>query len=307
MKTIYEELPSKRRDCIATIGVFDGVHLGHQLILNEVKKISKKYKISSLVITFDIPPQKLLNKKFLGCINDYKDKKILIKSLGIDFLWILKTNQSLLKLSGEEFIKYILKYFRIKKIIVGEDFRFGYKGKDNIFTLNKLAKKYQFDLKIIKKKSIKNKIISSSFIRKIIKKGDFKKVKIFLGRDYILKGKVIKGKKIGKKIGFPTANLSIKDYIIPSEGVYVGYAWINNKKYLAAINIGKRPTVSTSKKVICEVYVINFDKNIYGKEIKLSFLKKLRKEKKFSSLEKLKEAIKKDISYIFKKYHYTLN
>jgi len=302
MKIIYKKIPSKKIECIATIGVFDGVHLGHQFILKKVKKYALQNKLPSLVITFDFPPQKLLKKNFLGCITDFEDKKNFIKSLGIDYLWILKTNLKLLKYNEEKFIKYLSRYFYLHTFIVGEDFRFGYQAKADIFTLKNLARKYNFNLIVLKKKRKNKEVISSSLIRENIKKGDFKKVKSFLGRSYYLKGKVIKGKGFGRKIGFPTANLEIKNYVIPEEGVYAVYVYINKRKYLGAFNIGRKNLPYPSKKVCLEVHILNFKKRIYGKMIKILFLEKLREEEKFSSWQDLKAKIKEDIQFLLKKY-----
>jgi riboflavin kinase/FMN adenylyltransferase len=302
MKVVYGNLASKKKECVATIGVFDGIHLGHQSILKKVVKEAAKKNINSLVITFDIPPQKFLDKNFDGCITDFEEKKKLIKSLGISYLWFLKTSHSLLKLSGSEFINYILNRFPIKKLIVGEDFRFGYKGKTDINYLKKVGELYGFNLISIKKKKERGKVISSSLIRKLIAKGNFKRIRTFLGRDYSLKGEVIRGRGYGKKIGFPTANINAYGYVIPSKGVYAAYTNIGKKRYLCAINIGTRPTVAKSKKIALEAHIINFHRNIIGKTIDLFFLKKIREEKRFSSLEGLKRTIKKDIAYILKNY-----
>jgi riboflavin kinase/FMN adenylyltransferase len=302
MKIIYEKLPSKKIEYVATIGVFDGIHLGHQFILKKVKEYASCHKLPSLVITFDFPPQKLLKKKFLGCITDLEDKIKFIKNLDIDYLWILKTNLRLLKYSEEEFFKYLSCYFSLHTLIVGEDFRFGYRAKADTSTLRNLAKKYNFNLVVLKKKKKKEEIISSSLIRKSIKEGDFKKVKLFLGRNYYLKGKVIKGEGLGKKIGFPTANLEIKNYVIPKEGVYAVYVDINKRRYLGAFNIGRKSLPRPSKKICFEVHILNFKKRIYGEIIKISFLEKIREERKFSSWEKLKEKIKEDIQSLLKKY-----
>jgi riboflavin kinase/FMN adenylyltransferase len=325
MKIIYKELPSKRKRCVVTIGVFDGIHLGHQFILREVKKHARKEGISSLVITFDIPPYVLLGKKFLGYLSSFEEKKKLLEFIGIDYLWVLKVNKYIIKLSEVEFLKYISRYFCIKEMVVGDDFRFGYKGKGNIYSLKRLSRIFKFNLVILKKKRKKGEVISSSLIRMMIKKGDFKRVKMFLGREYSFRGRVRRGEGIGEKVGFPTANIDVSGYIIPPHGVYAAYVYMGKRKYLGAVNVGIRPTVSSSshnKRVLrfsydrerphilpfklchCrfEVHIINFHRYIYGKIINVVLLEKIRREKKLPSLQKLKEEIKKDIEYILKKY-----
>jgi len=313
MKVICEKLPSKKRKCIATIGVFDGIHLGHQFILNRIKKESQKTKLSSLIITFDILPQQFLHKNFtpsgrksrkdfLGYITDFKQKTSFIKQLNIDYLWFLKTSHYLLELSPRDFIDYICQYFEIKKLIVGEDFRFGYEGKGDVSYLKSLCRKYDFELLITNKRSIDKKVISSSIIRHFIKEGKLRAARRFLGRNFSVRGEVHRGKRLGAKLEFPTANIYIHDYVVPATGVYAAYVALGRKIYLAAVNIGFRPTVEKTKKAVLEAHIINFRKDILGKTIEIIFMEKVRNEHKFSSLDKLKKAIRKDIDFITSKY-----
>lgn len=307
MKVIYKKLPSKRIECIATIGVFDGIHPGHQSILNKVREESKKKKIPSLLITFDNPPQAVLNRKFFGCITDKEQKCDLVKSLGIDYLWILKATSSFLRLSGREFVNYIFKHICIKKFIVGEDFRFGYKGETDITHLKKFGEEYGFELEVLKKKQKNKKVISSSLIRNLIRTADFKEVKNILGRPYSLKGRVFKAQGLGSKLGFPTANIDTFNYVIPPLGVYAALLKAGQKVYLSGVNAGIRPTITESKRIIVEAHIIDFHKNIAGEIIEIIFLEKIREEKKFSSLEELKKQITCDINHIFNKYRKKLS
>jgi len=314
MQVVYEKLPFKKKKCVATIGAFDGVHLGHRFILRKVKDEARKKGISSLAISFDIHPSKLLSKShpastkvYTGNIINHRQKKALIKSEGLDYIWFLKTHRSFLKLSGKEFLEYILRYFDIAELIVGEDFHFGYKGQAGIEYLKKASRDYNFDLKIIRKIKKSGVTISSSLIRKLIKAAEFNKVKFFLGRSYCLEGKVIKGKGLGQRLGFPTANIRFFDYIIPQQGVYAACINISGKNYLCGINIGTRPTVSRYKKQSLEAYIINFNKNILGKVVRIYFLKRIRGEKKFPSHKQLSRAITNDIKYIKKHYRIPKN
>lgn len=325
MKAIFNRLPSKRVRCIATVGVFDGVHLGHRFILKKVKQTAKKKGLASLVITFDIPPRQFLAKKkltahcrpkkaFLGALTDINDKAALISALGIDYLWFLKTKESLLRLSAQDFISYIQRYFKIEKLIVGSDFRFGHRGGGDLKGLKSLSSKHEFGLSIIRKKVKNKKIVSSSLIRQFIRQGQLKEAEQFLGRSFSLKGKVVKGKGLGSRLGFPTANIKIDDYIIPTRGVYAAYTVLEKKIYLAAVNVGLRPTClcrsaharggvfSRAPGLVIEAHIINLKKDIFGKTIKIFFLEKTREEKIFSSLETLKKAIDKDITDLTSKY-----
>lgn len=309
MKVIYKKLPSNKIKCAAAIGVFDGIHLGHRFILNKLKDVAGRLKAPSLVITFDTPPETVLDKshwhksdEFHGFLTDMEDKKNILSSCGIDYLWFIKTNKSFLRLSGKDFIEYLLRNFSPGHLLVGEDFRFGHKGKSGIRELKNMGAEYGFDVTVLKKIRKYGKIISSSFIRQLIKNGQFIKIKDFLGRDYSIKGKVVKGSGIGRKLGYPTANIDYDGHVIPNDGVYAGVIEINGREHICAVNIGKRPSINKSIKEVLEAHVIKFRANLSGKKIKLRFLKKIRNEKKFSSKNDLIKAIAKDIRYIEKRH-----
>lgn len=313
MKVISNRLPFRRVRCVATVGVFDGIHLGHQFILKKVRETARKKGLSSLLITFDIPPQQFLNKgkllhhrrpekAFIGSLAGKDEKIDLVSLLGIDYLWFLRTERSLLKLSAQSFINYIQKYFNIEKLIVGEDFRFGHKGTGDLSDLKKLAGEHRFDLSIIRKKVKNNKIISSSLIRQLIQKGNLSQARQLLGRCFSLRGRVVKGRGMGSKLGLPTANVFAPDYVIPARGVYAAYVILGKKTYLSAINIGMLPTFGKVKGLAVEAHILNFKKNIIGKPIKIVFLERLREEKKFSSSGALVSAISKDIKHLTSKY-----
>ena len=308
MRVIYKKILSKRINCVATIGVFDGVHLGHKFILEKLRKKSRQLNVPSLVVTFDVPPQILLQKKnrrvkeFPGFLADIEDKAVFLKEEGIDYAWFLKTNAPLLRLSGRKFLDYLFKHFIIKHFIIGEDFRFGHNGKANIRYLEKISKCYGFKVTVLTKIAKAKHTISSSLLRRLIKKSRFEKVENFLGRKFYIKGKVIKGKGYGRKLGFPTANIDYDGYVIPRDGVYAAYVEVDKKQYLSAANIGISPTIFESQEKILEAHILNLRKNILGKKIKIRFIKRLRNEKKFFSENELKQAIAKDINYIKKHY-----
>jgi riboflavin kinase/FMN adenylyltransferase len=307
MKVIYKKLPSKKVRCIVTIGVFDGIHLGHRFILEKLKAEARRQKTPSLVITFDTPPETVLEKsnlhkpdEFHGFLTDMEDKKTIFASCGIDYLWFLKSSKHLFKLSGKEFIEHLFSNFSPTHLMVGEDFRFGYKGKSGIRYLKKISAGYGFDVIVVKKMRKSGMIVSSSFIRHLIKNAEFGKIRNFLGRDYFVKGKVVKGTGIGRRLGYPTANIDYDGYAIPLSGVYAAIIDVDKRKYLCAVNIGKRPSINKSASRIMEAHIINFKRNISGKKIKLSFIKKLREEKKFSSKKDLIAAITHDVNYVKK-------
>lgn len=308
MKVIYKKLPSKKVGCIVTIGVFDGIHLGHKFILEKLKEEARRQKTPSLLITFDAPPETVLEKshlhrpdEFHGFLTDMEDKKNILSSCGIDYLWFLESSKHLFKLSGKEFLEHLFGNFSPTCLIVGEDFRFGYKGKSGIRYLRKISARYGFTVIVVKKMRKGGRIVSSSFIRHLIKNAEFGKIRNFLGRDYFVKGKVVKGAGIGRRLGYPTANIDYDGYAIPLSGIYAATIDIDKRKYLCAVNIGERPSINKSALRIMEAHIINFKRNILGKKIKLSFIKKLRDEKRFSSKKDLIAAIAHDVNYV-KKY-----
>ncbi len=301
MKLIYKNLPlNKINNCIVTVGVFDGVHLGHQYLLEKIKREAKKKKKPSLVISFNVPPEKVLHpqNKFKGYLTDYQQKVDFMKHLGIDYLWLLKTELNILQFSADDFLSYINNYFSIDEMIVGSDFRFGTKAKAGVRRLEKAANNYGFKLKLVNKKKFYGKLVSSSFIGRLIKSSAVSQAKKFLGRNYTIKGQVKKGKGLGRQLGFPTANLGTFDYVLPGPGVYAAYSRIKGKKILSAVNIGEEG---------CEVHLINFSKNILGQIIEISFLAKIRNELVFKSKLKLTQQIQKDIKNITSKYSIPAN
>jgi len=302
MKVIYKNLPSKKKACVATIGVFDGIHRGHQFILKKLKEEARRFELPALLITFDTLPRLILAKHFPGCLTDLADKQAILKSLDLDYLWLLQTRPSLLRLSGEEFITFILNHFSVRKIVVGEDFRFGWRRERDINCLRKFARQYDFEVAVLKKKTAGGRIVSSSLIRGLVQNGDFKTAKKLLGRSYSLKGEVCRGRRLGRKLGFPTANIHTSTYVIPASGVYAAAIPLGRNFYAAAINIGTKPTVSRSGQKTLEAHIIGFRRYLLGRTIKVIFLEKIREEKKFPSLEELKAAIARDIRYITKKF-----
>ncbi|MCM8773116.1 MAG: bifunctional riboflavin kinase/FAD synthetase [Candidatus Omnitrophica bacterium] len=300
MKALLEKFSRLKNRFLATIGVFDGVHKGHQFILKQVIEKACSNKISSLLITFWPDPHIILGKKFLGYLMSIESKIKVVSSLGVDYILILDTNKKILNTSGDIFIRNILERFSILELVVGEDFRFGDGAKWGIDDLRHLANLFKFKLTVVKKLSIGKEIVSSSRIREFILEGEFKKAKIMLGKDYFIETEVIKGSGLGEKIGYPTANCDWQGFVIPKRGVYSAYVLFDSKLYLGAVNIGYNPTVNNQRRISLEVHIIDFNENIVGKRIKIIFLEKIRREKKFSSLGKLALAIKKDLEIIRK-------
>ena len=285
----------RHRHGVIAIGNFDGIHLGHQKVINEAKKKAKKNKLPFGLMTFEPVPVMFFNKKIKNHrINSLEQKKVQLKKLKLDFLIIIKFNKNFSSLSAEEFIKKIIyRKTSCRFLYVSKNFRFGFKRKGKIETLKKYEKQYNFKNLIIKPFKIKNRIISSTFIRKKIRKGKIEEVNRLLNRNWSVEGKVIKGQKRGRKIGFPTCNLKLNDYVIPRLGVYAVKVKIENISKNGIANIGYRPTFN-GQDLLLETNIFGINKNLYNKVITVGFKKFLRPEKKFKNIEYLKKQIKID-------------
>jgi len=287
-----------KKNTVLTIGNFDGVHKGHQKIIKQTIKLSKEKNLKSVVITFKPHPNDFLKKKSKPFKLTNDETKIEeIKKLGTDYLVFFKFNKNFNKLSPKNFIKKLVN-FRPKFIIVGYNFRFGFKREGDIHFLKKLSKKYLYTLKVVKPIISSKKItFNSTLIRKNLELGKYNIAKKMLGRNWLLDGKIIKGRGRGKKLGYKTANFFLNDYVLPMKGVYVTKSYFEKnrkKKYSGIANIGNRPTFN-EKKILFENHFFNFKSFLYKKKIFVELLAFLRKEKKFANIEVLKKQIEKDI------------
>ena len=297
MKTYNNiNLDSKHRRGVIAIGNFDGIHLGHQKVINDAKKKAKKNRLPFGLMTFEPVPVMFFNKKIKNHrINSLEQKKDQLKKLKLNFLIVIKFNKKFSSLSPEEFIKKIIhEKTNCRFLYVSKNFKFGFKRKGNIETLKKYEKQYNFKNVIVKPFKVKKKTISSTFIRKKIRKGHIEEVNKLLNRNWSIKGKVIKGQKRGRKIGFPTCNLKLGSYAIPRLGVYAVKVKTNNTNNNGIANIGYRPTFN-GQSLLLETNIFGINKNLYNKVITVGFKKFLRAEKKFKSFEYLKKQIKIDI------------
>ncbi len=287
------------RGSIILIGNFDGLHLGHQKLFQLAQIYKKKYNLKIGVINFDPMPKMFFNKKLKNFRLSNIDQKIkLLSNLKVDFVITKKFDKKFSKTKALNFISQILnKKLGPKFIFVSNNFRFGNKREGNV----KLLKKYQqlFNYKVVKPEPLikSKKIVSSSLIRSLLEKGLLNKANSLLKRNWTIQGVVKKGRQVGKKIGFPTCNIDINDYVLAKPGVYaVKVLRKNSDKYLKGIaNLGFRPTFN-QKKILLEVHLFNFSGNLYNKLLSVEFLKFIRKEKKFNNVNQLRAQIKKDLN-----------
>jgi len=283
---------------IILIGNFDGVHQGHQKLFKLANNYKKKFKLNVGVLTFEPMPKMFFNKNFKNFrISNINQKNRILESLGVDFLITKKFDKKFSQIKADFFIKEILsKKLEAKYIFVSNNFRFGNKRTGDVRKLVKNEKTY--DYKIIKPQALilNKKIISSTYIRSLLEKGDLKKANKLLGRNWLIEGIVQKGRQEGKKIGFPTCNIDIQDYVIAMPGVYAAMVHQkNSKKPLKAIvNLGYRPTFN-QKKILLEAHIFNFSGNLYNKYLSVEFIKFIRKEKKFKNVSQLRRQIQSDL------------
>jgi len=296
-------LNNKHRNGVIAIGNFDGLHLGHLKVIKEAKVKAKKLNLPFGVMTFEPIPVMFFNKKLKNHrINSLEQKKTLLKKLKLDFLIIIKFNKYFSSLTAEDFIKKIIyKKIKCKYLYVSRNFKFGHKRRGNIKTLKKFEKLFDYTRVITKPYKKNNKIISSTIIRKKIRAGKIDEINKLLNRIWSVEGKVIKGQKRGRKIGFPTCNLKLDNYVIPRLGVYTVKVSNKNFNKNGIANIGYRPTFK-GQSLLLETNIFGFRKNLYNKVINVSFEKFIRPEKKFKNLEYLKKQIKLDIKLAKKNY-----
>lgn len=285
------------RKTILTLGTFDGVHIGHKKILERLTQNTENGKYESLVLTFFPHPRMVLQEKSeIKLLNTISEKSKLLEKSGIENLVIHPFNESFSRLTAEEFVHSILvNQFHIQKIIIGHDHRFGRNRTANIDNLIAFGAEYGFEVEQISAQEIQDVSVSSTKIRKALQDGNMNLANEYLGYAYFLTGEVVKGKQLGRTIGFPTANIQIEeDYkLIPKNGVYVVKTTINQKEIFGMMNIGFNPTVNGQKQTI-EVNLFDFDADIYGQKVEVSLLKYLREEQKFSSVDSLKEQLNLD-------------
>lgn len=293
-----------KEEIVLALGFFDGVHLGHQALLKETKKIGKQLGCKTGVMTFKEHPLELIFPNYTPwLITSNTEKEALIQGFGVDYVFLNPFTEKLMKLTPEKFVTdYLLKKYNVKAVVVGFNYNFGYKGAGTTEILTELGNKYGFSVEILPPFIINTHSVSSSFIRELISCGQVDEVKTFLGRDYALAGVVVQGKGLGHQFGIPTANLKLnKKIILPNTGVYYTHVHVNGRCLHGLTNLGFNPTFEKHPFSI-ETYIYDFNEDIYGEEITIEFKKKIRDEIKFDSIEDLIAQIRSDITLIKNNY-----
>lgn len=281
---------------VIALGNFDGVHKGHQELIKKMISKGREMKLKTSVLVFENHTKEVIKGKKQDLLTSTEQRNQIIKDLGVDVLFSIVFDKSIMGLSPENFIKDILiDKLNVKGIFVGTDYRFGYKAQGDSKILKRLGKKYNIHVEIIEPLYIHDELVSSTRIRNLIKEADFKEVKRLLGRDYSIVGKIVSGKKLGRKLGFPTANIEpVTNYCLPKNGVYDTDTKVNSRNYRSASSIGFNPTFKENILKI-ESHLLDFTGSLYGEYIELVFHKYLREELKFSDLDSLIKQMSLDV------------
>jgi riboflavin kinase / FMN adenylyltransferase len=292
------DLSHLRGPVFLAIGVFDGVHRGHQAVISTSACHAQLENGTPVVVTFDPHPMKVLRPHDAPHLLTATQHKIaLIRDLGVRHLLIIKFDKPFAATPPEEFIGQLVRRSKpLREICVGHEWSFGKDRRGNLDLLKRLGSQFDFDVVGIRAVKIDETVVSSTAIRNAIEKGDFTMAAAMLGRDYTILGTVQAGDKLGKKLGYPTANLSAHNEQFPPNGVYFAKAWVHEVLYHGVVNLGYRPTVSSGKSErILEIHLLDFDRDIYGEDVEVRFVRYLRPERKFDSLEALARQIEADV------------
>jgi len=289
-------------NAVVTIGTFDGVHLGHKKLVEKLRGLADQVGGETVVLTFFPHPRMVLYPKEHGLelLNTIREKIQLLDEAGVNHLIIHPFDKAFSELSSNDFIKeVIVRKLKTKKLVIGYDHHFGNKREGSFQDLVRLGPELGFEVEQIPEEVVNQMAVSSTQVRNALKKGDIALANSYLGRPYTLTGIVVHGNKLGRKLKFPTANLAIaEDYkLIPAEGVYVSRVIVDSEPYFGMVSIGRRPTVEQNGNLSVEVYILDFNREIYGQEITLQLLTWIREDKKFNGLEELTKQIEMDRTF----------
>jgi len=287
---------SPSKDMLLTIGVFDGVHLGHKYLLSQLKERAHQEDCLSGVITFRRHPQAVLSPQTrLPCLTDLMQRKKLLKDEGIDTIVTLSFTREMAQLSPHQFVGLLKKYLGMCGLVIGPDFALGQNREGDADALRALGKDIGFSVTVVPPVLINGEVVSSTAIRNALAEGDVKKVNNLIGRPFSLHGRVVAGAGRGRGLGFPTANLDIdSQQALPPDGVYAAWANVDNKAYHSVINIGKRPTFGSNERAV-EVYILDYHGELYGRRLKIDIIERLRSEERFDTAEELRKQMAEDV------------
>ncbi len=285
---------------MVTIGSFDGVHLGHQAILQQVKAVAAELGLPSVVMTFEPQPQEFFSgERAPARLMRLREKVEALLDFGVDQVVCLQFNRELRNLTAAEFVRSVLvDGLGTRHLIVGDDFRFGCDRSGDFKMLAAMGETYDFAVQDTETLEVDGQRVSSTLVRQILEQGNFERASQLLGKPFTITGRVVYGQQLGRELGFPTANVQLNRYSAPLSGVYAVLVNIDGAVYQGAANVGLRPTVGDLLKPILEVHLLDFEADLYGRRIEVEFVTKIRDEEKFTSLDKLIESIQRDVKQI---------
>ena len=295
-----QSLQSFNQRSVVTIGSFDGVHLGHQAILNQVKVVAAELGLPSVVMTFEPQPQEFFSgERAPARLMRLREKVDALFEFGVDQVLCLQFNRELRNLTAAEFVRSVLvDGLGTRHLIVGDDFRFGCDRSGDFKMLSEMGETYDFAVQDTETLEVDGQRVSSTLVRQILEQGNFERASQLLGKPFTITGRVVYGQQLGRELGFPTANVQLNRYSAPLSGVYAVLVNIDGAVYQGAANVGLRPTVGDLLKPILEVHLLDFEADLYGRRIEVEFVTKIRDEEKFTSLDKLIESIQRDVKQI---------
>ncbi|MDX1699655.1 MAG: bifunctional riboflavin kinase/FAD synthetase [Melioribacteraceae bacterium] len=295
-------VPFDPKNSVVTVGTFDGIHIGHVEIINKLRIISEEQNLTSIIVTFFPHPRTVVNKgNDIRLLTPLEEKKKLLSEMGIDYLYVINFTEEFSKKTYKEFFdEILLNKVSARHLVIGYDHKFGKDRDGNINKLVAYTEENKMGISIVGPKEIGNETVSSTKIRNALLNGELDAANKMLGRSYSIHGKVVEGKKRGRTLGFPTANIEMSDKnkLLPKNGVYFVKVQLTNKQYFGVTNIGLRPTFNNAVEPIAEVHILDFDENIYGERIDLKIISRIRDEKKFADKFELEKQIKIDVSKV---------
>lgn len=302
MRIMREGVGNGKKKVVA-LGNFDGIHCAHKAIIENCCRYASKNGIKSCVLLFANHTLNVITKQKVKLLTSEKEKLDILNELGVDSVYIRNFDSDFMHMSPREFIEMIMEELNPQAVCVGYDYRFGYKASGNVDTLKSLGEECGFEVIVTDEMKTSDVTIKSTKIRELVLSGDVAQAELFLGRPFSITGEVVRGLRNGHKLGTPTANVEYPDdKLLPKSGVYMGYTYVDGKAYESVINVGNNPTFD-AKKITVESHMLGFSDEIYGKTVRVDFIKRIRDDKKFNGIEELKEQIRNDIQTTKKQLH----
>ena len=285
-------------ETVITLGKFDGLHRGHELLMENLFAKSRQYGYKTMVFTFDIPPRRQVKDEDARVLTTNGEKRYIFEKTGVDYLFECPFTPEIMCMEPEDFIAWIVRAFHVRCVVVGKDFHFGHNRRGDYHVLQACADTYGYEVVVLEKIQEDGRDISSSFVREEIMKGNIEKANHLLGYEFFVQNTVVHGRRLGHTIGIPTINMEFeKQKLLPPNGVYISRVLVDEKAYLGVTNVGCKPTVSDSGKVGVETHIVAYSGDLYSQTLTVQFLHFIRPEMKFASVEELKAQMEQDIMF----------